>query len=132
MTRSKKTQSSPISVRVTTEERGILLNDAKGQSLSNYVRARLFSDDGFVESSGDKDAISLSSRNRMKLLAQLLSRFGASDITKSLSELAVAAKIGALPVDKEVVSEIHSACSHIKEMRLLLLKALGLRNGGHK
>jgi hypothetical protein len=60
-------------------------------------------------------------------LGQLLALLGQSRLANNLNQLAKAANQGSLPVTAEIEAELQQACAHILEMRLLLLKALGIR-----
>lgn len=132
MTKSEPARSgplSPISLRVTPEERAALENAAKGTSLSNYIRSRLFAPETGMEAE-IVEVSRLSPITRQQLLAQILGELGRSGIAQSLSDLGYAAQIGVLPLTPEVLADIRSACAHIAEMRSALLRGLGLRPGG--
>lgn len=115
---------APLSLRLTQEERETLEQAAKGQTLSAYVRQRLFGTD--VKLEGRVGEIRLSPMERQKLLAQILAELGSSRIGKSLAELAEAAQVGILPLSPDVLSEIRAACAHVRDLRAMLLRGLGL------
>ncbi|WP_206020709.1 plasmid mobilization relaxosome protein MobC [Roseococcus sp. SYP-B2431] len=64
-----------------------------------------------------------------KALAQLVAAFGASRMASNLNQLAHLANIGALIVNPEIEAELSAAYADIREMRRLLLLALGLKPG---
>lgn len=116
---------APLSLRLTPAERKELELAAKGQSLSAYMRAKLFSDsdNGIVFRETDR----LSERARQQLLARILAELGRSDLSRSMAEFAESARLGVLPLTPDVLAEIHSACAHIRDLRRILIGALGLR-----
>ncbi|MAN73034.1 MAG: hypothetical protein JKY71_07705 [Alphaproteobacteria bacterium] len=122
--RIRKKHPSPISLRLTHEEREQLERDAGDMTLSRYIRARLFPDGTMAQC-----------RNRPKrkthkpcpdhvLLARVLGLLGSSDMAVNLARLADAAEIGALPVTDEVQEELSSACGHVQSMRNTLMQAI--------
>ena len=58
-------------------------------------------------------------------LGQVLGLLGQSRLSNNLNQLAKAANLGALPVLKETEDDIRAACADVRDMRLLLLRALG-------
>lgn len=132
MTTSKPSKgrraSSPLSLRLTPEERARLEAAAGNRALGAYIRARLFAEPehGAVVA-GTDDAARLSPEVRQRLLAQILGMLGQSAAFRSLGELADAARIGVLPATPDVLAEIRAACAAIEEIRLTLLRALGLK-----
>lgn len=114
-----------VSLRLKPEEYAHLKTTAKAQSISAYIRARLFD-------STDEPAASerLSPAARQRMLAQILARLGQSDMRRSLTDLAEAARLGALPLTPDVLADIHGACAAIMEMRTALIRALGLKPAG--
>lgn len=123
--------SSPLSIRLTPEERARLEAAAGGRALGAYIRARLFAGEGSdtvgVESDGNGNAERLSPEVRQRLLAQILGALGQSSALRSLNELAEAARIGVLPITPDVLADIRAACAGIEEIRLMLLRGLGLK-----
>ncbi|WP_421993941.1 hypothetical protein [Roseococcus sp.] len=63
-------------------------------------------------------------------LAKLLARLGDSRLASNLNQLAHLANIGSLPMTPETEAELHDAYLAVREMRGLLLKALGLQKAG--
>nr|WP_306266977.1 hypothetical protein [Pararhizobium sp. IMCC3301] len=124
---------SPLSVRVTPEERRALLDAAGDLRLSDFVRGRLFGSiehDGLTENYSH--SLRLSPLERQRLLAQILAKLGETSALQSLQDLAEAAQLGLLPLSPDVLDQVDSACSEISSMRLSLMKALGLRPSSNK
>ncbi|MCV6575091.1 MAG: hypothetical protein OIF58_05085 [Cohaesibacter sp.] len=117
-----------ISLRLTAEEKSILVRASKGQSLSAYIRKKLFASDSHTDN--HKTEMRLCPKERQKLLAKILSELGKAQLSQSLCELADAAKLGTLPLTPDVCSDIQKAITKINSIRSDLLKAMGLRNGG--
>lgn len=120
-------QSRPVSVRLTPEERAVLEHEAGSASLSQHIRARLFS--GTLTPNSEER---LSAASRQKLLAQILSRLGAMNAGKNLSDLADLARLGLLEMSPEAEDALLDASREFQGLRHDLVKALGLRpkNGG--
>jgi hypothetical protein len=115
--------TKPISIRLTPEERGRLEAWAGRRSLSDYVRARLFND----EVRGRRIHIP---KNDARDVAQVLAKLGQSELAASLRELREAARNGALPVTPETEHSIRAACEAVDQLRLKLIRALGLLQRG--
>ena len=113
-----KSRPAPFSIRMSDEERAQLSREAQERHLrlGTYIRSRLFSESHAGLSPVD-----------YALLGQLLAALGGSELASSLCLLAVAAEQGALPVDKELESDLKAACDEVMEMRAMLVSALGLR-----
>jgi hypothetical protein len=60
-------------------------------------------------------------------LARALALLGQSRLSSNLNQLAHLANIGALPVDPQTESELYAALAGVRELRGLLMRALGLR-----
>lgn len=116
----------PVSVRFSRAELTHIAEEAAKRSLSRseYIRTRTL-DAGEISDRGGEPS-------RNKLLAQILGRLGHSSLPQSISEMATAAKHGHLAVDDETAAKLDRACSEIFEIRLLLMKALGLCPGGDR
>ncbi|MDJ0920574.1 MAG: plasmid mobilization relaxosome protein MobC [Henriciella sp.] len=119
-----KKHPSPVTLRLTREERAQLERDAGDRTLSSYIRFRLFGEDvkpwphrrpGKALHKPHLDHV---------ILAQLLGALGKSRLSNNLNQIAKAANIGALPVTDELSDELHAACADIRDMRRLLIKAL--------
>lgn len=117
-----KKRPAPFSLRLSFEEKQRLIEDAGRQSISAYIKARLFDPDTPV-----KQARGLNPVKDQKALAQLLGMLGSSHIAKNLNELAEAARVGALPLGDETDKALRRACDDVRIMRRFLLAALGIQ-----
>lgn len=110
----------PFSLRLSASERVRLIGEAAGIPLGTYIRAKLLGETppSRVRRSG------LAIKDR-KALAQLLAALGRSRLASNLNQLAHLAHIGALPLNPEVEAELVLALRDIRELRRLLLVALG-------
>jgi hypothetical protein len=130
MTKTKRKKSaakcSPLSVRVTPEERESLLQKAGDMPLSEYVRGQLFG-------AQNKNVVSapttqrISPAERQRLLAQILVRLGEMKTAQHLGGLVDAIRSGITDADPELISSIKKLRGEFKTLRFELLKALGLR-----
>lgn len=120
--KSRKRRPPPFSLRLTSEERARLDRDAAGMSLGGYVRSRLFGEDAAPRRRGKFPV------HDHKLLGEVLGRLGASRIANNLNQLAKAANLGTLPVTPELDDELRQACAEIAIMKLMLMKALGIKD----
>ncbi|WP_299870658.1 plasmid mobilization relaxosome protein MobC [uncultured Hoeflea sp.] len=121
--RHKTTRDCPrVTVRFSLEDYERLQELAGGVSLAVYLRARALERDlprrrgSSGASIADKAAI-----------AQLLGLLGQSRIANNLNQLAYQANIGALAMDDHALDQIEEAYEHIRSMRALLIRALGLK-----
>ncbi|MEO0752285.1 MAG: hypothetical protein AAFY25_10810 [Pseudomonadota bacterium] len=117
-----KKRPAPLSLRLSFEEKQKLIEDAGRQSISAYIKERLFDPDTPV-----KQARGLNPVKDYKALAQLLGMLGSSRIAKNLNELAEAARMGALPLGDETDKALRRACDDVRIIRRFLLAALGIR-----
>ena len=113
---------APFSLRLSFDEKQKLIEDAGRQSISSYIKERLFDPDTPI-----KQARGLNPVKDQKALAQLLGMLGSSRIAKNLDELADAARVGALPINEDTEKAIKRACDDVRIMRRFLLAALGIR-----
>ena len=122
---SQNPQSPRITIRLTEEEKSLLEKAADGMTLSAYIRARIFY--GELKPIHTRRVQPIRDQ---KTLAQLLGILGQSRMANNLNQLAKAVNTGSLPLTPDVEQDIKKACSNISEMRVMLIKALGLRDGG--
>jgi len=110
---------SPLTLRLTPEERAALEEMARGTTLSAYVRGRLFERPAKHRKRraqaiiGDKRAV-----------AEALSLLGQSRIASNLKQLAHHANMGLLFVGDLERAQIAEANAHLAEIRSPLLAAL--------
>jgi len=118
----KRKRPAPFSLRLSFDDKQKLIEDAGRQSISAYIKSRLFDPEAPI-----KQARGLKPVKDQKALAQLLGMLGSSRIARNLDELAEAAEVGALPGDEETHGLIKRAADDIRIMRRFLLAALGIR-----
>ncbi|MGJ8628763.1 MAG: hypothetical protein ACSHXB_17515 [Sulfitobacter sp.] len=113
----KRKRPSPLSVRLSEDERAKLEKAAAGQSLNSYVKDRLFQGKrGRKGTVQDYDA-----------LARALSMLGRSDIQTRLSALLLAIETQKLVASAEAERDIRDACKNVAMIRAELVTALGLK-----
>lgn len=122
MTAGRKEKTTPVSIRLSADERSRLEAEAGKRSLSEYVRARLFAEDRRVRAI---PAPTIEARQ----LAHVLAVLGQSELAPNLRELLRAVQIGDLPASGEVEASLASACAATLEIRRHLMVALGLVEG---
>lgn len=119
--RSYGKREAPFSLRLTVEERERLVRYAGSMPLAAYIKSLLFPDDA--------PRYRKARRSRAadeKALAELLAILGASRISNNLNQLAKAANSGNLYFDHDTKLAIKRACDDVANMRLLLMRALGI------
>ena len=120
--REGQARPAPFSLRLTVEERAHLERAAGTIPLGTYIKSRLFADGAPPKLARTRNPV-----REQRALAQALARLGASRMANNLNQLAHAANIGALICDEETVATIDTACADIREMRSMLVTALGLK-----
>ncbi|MEO0383170.1 MAG: hypothetical protein AAF234_06400 [Pseudomonadota bacterium] len=117
---SKTKPPSPLTLRLTVEERETLKRQANesGLSVSAYVRSRVFQKSGQRKTYPAKDRVEL---------ARLLGLLGQSEIATNLDTLADEASCGSLLLDEDTQAKIQAAYDHVCFMRECLIAVLGLR-----
>ena len=113
----------PFSLRLSREERAYLKQKAGPMPLGAYIKAKAFADGGPVK----RRAVGLEVADK-DALAKALALLGRSHFSSNLNQLAKAANIGTLPVSPEVEQELLATCAHVKEIKALLIKAVGLKD----
>jgi len=122
--RGKKKRLAPFSIRLTEAERARLAMEAAGAPLGAYIKAKALGD---PQLRTRRTGIAVADR---QALAQVLARLGGSHLALSLSRIADAVDIGALPMTPETEAELHGALRDVRAIRGLLLTALGMKGGG--
>lgn len=115
----RKPANRPFSIRLSNAERQLLEAEAGSQALGTYVKTRLLN--GVV-----RRRTSVSSQH-CKTLSELLGKLGRLRIASSLSDLAAAAGTSAIVMAPDLEQEIRSACRDLRDMRIMLMRALGLQ-----
>jgi hypothetical protein len=115
----KRNPASPITLRLTPNERAQLEELATGMTLSAYIRACVFAEEERRQKRRPKNIVA-----DKKAMAEALTLLGQSRIANNLNQLAYHANIGALAMDEHTRGQIDEAYLFIAEMRELLIKAL--------
>lgn len=118
--RRRKPATRPFSIRLTTDERSRLLDEAEGLPLGSYIRAKLL---GCPPPRRRRSGLAIVDQHA---LAKVLALLGKSKLSSNLNQLAHLGHISALPVDETVGTELREAADEIRSMRHCLLQALGL------
>lgn len=114
----------PFSIRLSEAERARLALDAAGAPLGSYVKTKLF--DGMAGERKRRKVLSIQDR---EALAQALALLGRSHLSSNLNQLARAVNIGVLPVTPETEAELLAAVLDVREIRHLIMTALGFKLG---
>lgn len=116
--RMRPAETRPFSIRLSKEERSHLEREAGPQPLGTYVRARLLNN----ARRGRAGRVSADPA----LLGQILARLGRLHLARSLSDLSTATTIGAIVMTPELEQDVQAAGHAVREIRDLLMRALGL------
>lgn len=114
--------STPFSLRLTFEERAKLEQAAGDQTLSEYIRGRVFDQERRQPRRRRKAPV-----KDQQALGRVLGMLGEARLANNLNQLARAANTGSLPVTPDTERALRRACADVREMRNELIKALGLR-----
>lgn len=125
--RGSKSTTKPFSLRLSEEERRLLLREAGKLSLGAHIRQKLFGDEPSRRPSRNTSPKRRKPERNQKALGQALALLGRSELCGSLQTIARAAVMGALPVTPELVQELQAAIAHVRAMRAALIEALGIR-----
>ncbi len=123
---SKPPRPVPFSIRLSADERSMLERKAGNKPLGTYIRDRL------LEGRARERTSVRSPRPDYALMGKVLAALGPTDLATSICMMAKLAERGSLLVDDECAVSLQNACSDIREMRLLLVRALGLRQDGEQ
>lgn len=115
----KRKRPSPLSVRLSNEEKAWLKTQADGGSVHGLARERILRD--FLPRPRSLQTVDRAA------IAQALAKLGGSHLSSNMNQIAKAANSGRLPVDADLCRELHQACADIRAMRLALTKALGIK-----
>ncbi len=121
--KNKRTAISPVTLRLTPEERDRLEELATGMTLSAYIRACVFSKEEKRRKHRPKNIVA-----DKKAAAEALALLGQSRIASNLNQLAYHANVGALIIDEAEKSQISEAYAYVLSIRSLLMTALGQRS----
>lgn len=115
-----KPSLSPVTLRMTPDERTKLEELAAGMTLSAYIRACVFAEESKRRKKRPKTLV-----EDKKAVAEALALLGQSRIASNLNQLAYHANIGALIVGEVEKDQIAEANAHLAAIRTLLMQALG-------
>lgn len=115
-----RTALSPLTLRLTPEERARLEELATDMTLSAYVRACVFAEDAQLRKTRPADQV-----EEKKVAAEALALLGQTRIASNLNQLAYHANIGALIVGETEKDQIAEANEHLAAIRVMLMQALG-------
>ena len=117
----KKKRRSPLSVRLSPEQRKQLERDAVGMSLNAYVLSRLFDDGGGMASKRRREP-----SNRDKAIARALRRLSHAGLAAYLASQIVAKDEGRIRLSKQEEDDLRHAYREIHAIRRDLMTGLGL------
>ena len=120
----KPRRPAPFSLRLSTEERAQLEQEAAGMPLGGYIRAKVL---GTAPLRLRRTGFTLEDR---EAFGQALALLGRSRLTSNLNQIAHAVNIGSLPMTPETEDELRAALRDVRAVRSLLLAALGLQPEG--
>ncbi|WP_298974335.1 plasmid mobilization relaxosome protein MobC [uncultured Roseobacter sp.] len=120
---SARTTNSPLTLRLTPEERARLEELAAGMTLSAYVRACVFAEDQKLRKTRPKEISA-----ERKAVAEALALLGHSRIASNLNQLAHHANIGILSFGPQEQADLADAQAHLAAIRTLLMQALGKKS----
>lgn len=121
MPKETKKRPSPLSLRLTPDERAQLDRDAAGMAIGAYIRWRLFDPTNPPPKTRGKFPV-----KDHVALSQLLGQLGQSRIADNLNQLARLAKSGSLHITPEAEAAILAGKEELTTMRRLLMKTLGI------
>lgn len=118
----KRRRPSSLSIRVSDEEREILQRKAGKRSIGAYVREKAL---------GDEQAPRRKSQAKPSIdyamLGQVLGKLGQSEQVSVLFLLLAAAENERVTMGNEDRAALEAACADMREVRALMMGALGLR-----
>jgi hypothetical protein len=120
--KQRKKRLPPFSLRLSAEERTRLVDEAAGAPLGSYIKAKVLG--SVLPVRMRRTGLAIEDRTA---LAQALALLGRSRISNNLNQLAHLANVGALPMTPETEAELCTTLADVREMRRLLMTALGLK-----
>lgn len=118
--RPKRKRDAPFAIRLNKGERARLEHEAAGAPLGTYIKAKALGD---PPQRMRRTGLVLKDRQAFALALGLL---GKSRLSSNLNQLAKLANTGSLPLTPEVEAELLAALIDVREIRRLLMAALGL------
>lgn len=118
----KRKRPAPFCLRLCPEERARLAMEAAGAPLGAYIKAKVLGDAPPIRTR--RTGLAVEDRTA---LAQVLALLGRSHLANNLNQLAHAVNIGTLPMTPETEAELFAALHDVRDLRRLLLAALGFK-----
>lgn len=118
-----RSRPAPFSIRLSAEERAYLEGKAGSRPLGAYIRAKLLGDAQKRRKATRKPSV-----DRVAL-AQVLGLLGKSEQVSCLFLLLAAAEAEQVALTGKDRAALHDAFADMRNMRALLIKALGLTRG---
>ena len=122
--RKKRSRPAPFPVRFSADERAYLERRAGNRPLGSYIRSKLLGDAEAPRNPARKATIDRAA------LAQMLGFLGKSEQVSCLFLLLAAAEAERVNMAEAERVALQDACTDVREMRSLLIDALGLKSGG--
>lgn len=123
--KAKGKRPAPFCLRLSEDERAALERKAGKQPLGAYIRSQLL--DGEEIKPRKKSSRTRKPSVDAALLGQVLGLLGKSDQVSVLFMLALAESQGRVDLNDEDRAVFQDACGDVREVRRLLIKALGLK-----
>lgn len=120
----KKKRPAPFPIRLSAEERAFLEAKAGNKPLGAYIRDQLLG-----EAQSQRKTKKAKPKADYLLMAEILGKLGQSDQVKCLLLLLIAAEGERVSLSLEDRMALVSACEAVKDMRTILVSALGLKSG---
>ena len=121
MSKKKKEETRPFSLRLTEAERAMLERQAERMPLGTYIRARLLGGMKIPSRTPSMTAVD------RKALTKVLGELGRSNVAETLSAIRRTADAGLLPLTPETDAALRSACEAVIDMKRMLMTKLGIR-----
>ncbi len=121
--KSRMEKARPFSLWLSPGERSALEQLAGEQPLGTFIKGKALG--GAEMPSTRKTYRPVEDK---KAIAKALAMLGQSRMASNLNQLAKAANIGTLPLTPDVEEDLQEACAHVREIKALLVNALGLKS----
>ncbi|MCP8896344.1 hypothetical protein KYK29_15560 [Shinella daejeonensis] len=122
--KQRRKRPAPFCIRLSDADRARLAVEAAGAPLGAYIKAKVL---GEAPLRMRRTGLSVEDRQAH---ARALALLGQSRLSSNLNQIAHAVNIGVLPVTPETELELFGALADIREIRRLLMTALGLKPEG--
>ena len=122
----KRKRTTPMTIRVTDEEKAMLKKKAGPIALSTYAREQLLGDEAHTRPKQYRKKQQRPTLDH-QTIAQFIGLLGQSELATSLLSLMLAAQSGDLSLPPDVSDQLQTACDDIHEMRCTLITALNIK-----